>query len=282
MELNPFDVDAFLQKALEEDVGDGDHTTLATIPPDARGKAKLLIKEKGVLAGMEIAQLVFRLVDPGISFIPLCRDGQHVSPGEVAFTLEGPARGITTGERLALNILQRMSGIATHTDYMNSLIAGTGCRLLDTRKTTPGFRHFEKLAVRIGGGLNHRFGLYDMIMIKDNHVDYAGSMPAALDRVREYLQRTGRNLRVEAEARNLRDVEDILRSGLAFRILLDNFSVAQLREAVALIAGRVETEASGGIDETTIRAVADTGVNYISVGALTHRIRSLDLSLKAT
>jgi nicotinate-nucleotide pyrophosphorylase (carboxylating) len=281
MESRDFDLDGFLRMALAEDIGDGDHTSLATIPESATGAARLLVKDHGILAGTEIAERVFHLVDASLRFEPLLKDGTSVKPGDVAFTVTGPSRSITTAERLALNIMQRMSGIATKTNHLVSLIEGTGCRLLDTRKTTPGFRYFEKLAVRTGGGYNHRFGLYDMIMIKDNHVDYAGGMPEALRMVREYLNRTGRDLRVEAEARNLPEVQAILDDGLPFRILLDNFTPEAMREAVVLIGRRMETEASGGITETTIRSYAETGVDYISVGALTHQIKSLDLSLKA-
>lgn len=281
MESRDFDIDGFLRMALAEDIGDGDHTSLATIPESARGAARLLVKDHGILAGVEIAQRVFRLVDDSLRFEPLLKDGMAVKPGDVAFTVAGPSRSITTSERLALNIMQRMSGIATKTSHLASLIDDTGCRLLDTRKTTPGFRYFEKLAVRTGGGYNHRFGLYDMIMVKDNHVDYAGGMPEALRMVREYLNRTSRDLRVEAEARNLDEVKAILDDGLVFRILLDNFTPDALREAVVLIGRRMETEASGGITEATIRSFAETGVDYISVGALTHQISSLDLSLKA-
>lgn len=281
MDLPEFDVHGFLRRALFEDVGDGDHTSLATIPEGALGEAELIVKDTGVLAGVEIALQVFSMVDERLRVHRMLNDGNRIQPGDRAFVVSGPARSITTAERLALNILQRMSGIATHTAQLTSLIEGTGCRLLDTRKTTPGFRYFEKLAVKLGGGVNHRFGLYDMILIKDNHVDYAGGMKNALVNVRSYLSQAGRELKVEAEARNLDEVEAILADGLPFRILLDNFTPEKMHEAVALINGRMETEASGGISESTIRLYAETGVNYISVGALTHRVKSLDLSLKA-
>lgn len=281
MSTNEFDLDSFLRLAMKEDIGDGDHTSLSTIPQNAVGRARLLVKDNGILAGTDIAARVFQLVDPQLIFTPILRDGDHIKKGDIAFTLEGSARSITTGERLALNIMQRMSGIATKTNRIQSLIADTGCKLLDTRKTTPGFRYFEKLAVKTGGGVNHRFGLYDMIMVKDNHSDYSGGVANALRNVSEYLKATGKSLKVEAEARNLREVEDILQSGIVFRILLDNFKPADLKEAVAFINRRCETEASGGIDESNVREYAECGVDYISMGALTHQISSLDLSLKA-
>ena len=276
-----FSLDDFLRRALTEDIGDGDHTTLSTIPSTARGKARLLVKDSGILAGVNIARHVFELVDPELEFEKILDEGAGVKPGDVAFYISGKSQSITIGERLALNIMQRMSGIATKTHRIQSLIADTGCKLLDTRKTTPGFRYFEKLAVHIGGGVNHRFGLYDMILVKDNHIDYCGGVQQALSRVDEYLKSMGKHLKIEVEARNLAEVESILSTGLAFRILLDNFEPARLREAVAFINGRVETEASGGINEENVRAYAECGVNYISMGALTHQINSLDMSLKA-
>ncbi|MEN9346613.1 MAG: carboxylating nicotinate-nucleotide diphosphorylase [Bacteroidota bacterium] len=276
-----FDLDDFIRRALAEDIGDGDHTTLSTIPASARGKARLLVKEKGILAGADIARRVFELVDDSLSFTPVLSDGTPINPGDIAFYIEGSSRSITIGERLALNIMQRMSGIATKTHFIQSLMAGTHCKLLDTRKTTPGFRYFEKLAVKIGGGENHRFGLYDMILVKDNHIDYAGGIPQALQQIKSYLADQGKNLKVEVEARNIDEVKLILEQNIAFRILLDNFTPDQIREAVVFINGRVETEASGGIDEKTVRDYALAGVDYISMGALTHQIESLDLSLKA-
>jgi nicotinate-nucleotide pyrophosphorylase (carboxylating) len=276
-----FNLDAFLKYALSEDIGDGDHTTLSTIPANAHGKARLLVKAPGILAGVDMAKRVFELVDPELQFTPVLEDGAKIEVGQVAFYLEGSARSITTGERLALNIMQRMSGIATKTNHIASLIADTKCKLLDTRKTTPGFRYFEKMAVQIGGGVNHRYGLFDMILVKDNHVDYAGGVASALGQVRAYLQSTGKQLQVEVEARNMKEVAEILDQDIAFRILLDNFKPEQLHEAVTFINGRVQTEASGGIVESNIREYALSGVDYISMGALTHQINSLDLSLKA-
>jgi len=281
MMMDKEEIRAFLRGALREDVGDGDHTTLATMPPDVMGSARLLVKDEGVLSGVGIAQMVFEEVDPNLQFEQLLQDGTRIVRGDVAFLLHGHAASITIGERLALNIMQRMSGIATKTADMNQLMAHTACKLLDTRKTTPGFRYFEKLAVRHGGGVNHRFGLYDMILVKDNHIDYCGGVKAALENVKKYLTATGKNLQVEVEARNMDEIKAILEENIAFRILLDNFSPADLRVAVEHINGRVLTEASGGIDENTIAAYAETGVDFISMGALTHQISSLDLSLKA-
>jgi nicotinate-nucleotide pyrophosphorylase (carboxylating) len=280
--MQHFDLDEFIRQALAEDIGDGDHTTLSTIPSDTMGKARLLVKEQGIIAGIEIARRVFEIVDPDLVFDAVLHDGAQINKGDVAFYLSGRSASITTGERLALNIMQRMSGIATKTNRIQSLIADTGCKLLDTRKTTPGFRYFEKLAVKIGGGENHRFGLYDMILVKDNHVDFCGGVSVALRHVQEYLNRTGKALKVEVEARNLDEVKLILDSGVAFRILLDNFSPQMIREAVDFIHHRVETEASGGINESNVREYALAGPDYISMGALTHQINSLDLSLKAT
>jgi nicotinate-nucleotide pyrophosphorylase (carboxylating) len=276
-----YDVDDFIRHALAEDVGDGDHTTLSTIPADAMGKARLLVKQEGILAGVEVARKVFAQVDRELTFAPMMNDGAVIHPGDVAFYLEGPSRSITIGERLALNFMQRMSGIATKTHRIQSLIADTECKLLDTRKTTPGFRYFEKEAVRIGGGVNHRFGLYDMILVKDNHVDFAGGVPQVLQQVKNYLTNTGKPLRVEVEARNMNEVMQIVESGIVFRVLLDNMTPTQIAEAVRWIDGQLETEASGGITEANIREYALTGVNYVSMGALTHQIQSLDLSLKA-
>ena len=276
-----FDVDDFIRRALAEDVGDGDHTTLSTIPAEAMGKARLLVKQEGILAGVEVARKVFTQVDRELTFAPMLNDGAIIQPGDVAFYIEGPSRSITIGERLALNFMQRMSGIATKTHRIQSLIADTKCKLLDTRKTTPGFRYFEKEAVRMGGGVNHRFGLYDMILVKDNHVDFAGGVTQALSQVKNYLELTGKKLRVEVEARNMDEVKQIVESGIAFRVLLDNMTPAQIADAVQWIDGRVEIEASGGITEANIREYALAGVDYVSMGALTHQIQSLDLSLKA-
>jgi len=274
-----FDISAFIKSSLAEDLGDGDHTSLSTIPIDAKGKAKLLVKENGILAGVDIAQLVFEIVDSNLEFDKKLNDGIVIKPGDIAFYVSGSSRSITTAERLVLNIMQRMSGIASKTNKIQSLISDTKCKLLDTRKTTPGFRYFEKLAVKIGGGTNHRFGLYDMIMIKDNHVDFSGGITAALNNVKKYLNETGRDLKIEVEARNLEEVKEILQSNMVFRIMLDNFDLVRLREAVEFIDGRVETEfidgrveteASGGITEVNIRDYALCGVDYVSMGALTH------------
>ncbi len=276
-----FDLDEFILMAITEDVGDGDHTSLSTIPAEAQGRAKLLVKDTGVIAGIDIAKRVFELIDENLTFDKILIDGDQVKHGDIAFYVSGPAQSIVTAERLALNIMQRMSGIATQTNKITKMMEGTKCRLLDTRKTTPGFRFFEKLAVKIGGGVNHRFGLYDMILVKDNHVDYAGGVHKALHQIKNYLEKNERHLKIEVEARSMKEVEEILQEGIAFRILLDNFQPAQLKEAVAFIDGRVETEASGGITEENVREYALSGVDYISMGALTHHVKSLDLSLKA-
>ena len=271
----------FIRLALAEDVGDGDHTSLATIPADAQKRARLLVKEAGVLAGVEVAQAIFAEVDPAFVVEVLMHDGATIKPGDVVLTVSGNARNILTAERLVLNCMQRMSGIATHTRELVNLLDGTRAQLLDTRKTTPNFRICEKLATKIGGAVNHRFGLYDMILIKDNHVDYAGSIEAAITKAVTYLNETNRTLRIEVETRNRAEVEEVLRVGQVNIILLDNFPPDGIREMVRLINGRFITEASGGIDETNLRAYAETGVDFISSGALTHQIKSLDLSLKA-
>ena len=271
----------FIQLALAEDVGDGDHTSLSTIPADAQKRARLLVKEAGVLAGVEVAQAIFTKVDPAFTVEVLMPDGAGIQPGDIVLTVSGNARNILTAERLVLNCMQRMSGIATHTRELVSLLDGTRAQLLDTRKTTPNFRICEKMATKIGGAVNHRFGLYDMILIKDNHVDYAGGIEAAITKAVMYLRETGRTLRIEIETRNRAEVEEVLRVGQVDVILLDNFQPDGIREMVRLIDGRFVTEASGGIDETNLRAYAETGVDFISSGALTHQIKSLDLSLKA-
>jgi len=271
----------FIQSALQEDVGDGDHSSLAAIPADARNQARLLVKDNGILAGVEVAQLICQAVDPSLSVQVMLTDGSPVQYGDVAFTVTGRAQAILTAERLLLNCMQRMSGIATYTHQLTQLIAGTKARLLDTRKTTPNFRIMEKWAVVIGGGLNHRFGLFDMIMLKDNHVDYAGGIRQAITATHEYLQKHNKKLRIVIETRNLNEVQQALDTGGIDRIMLDNMSPELMHEAVALVNGRFETEASGGITEDTIAEVAATGVNFISVGALTHSNKSLDLSLKA-
>ena len=271
----------FIRTALREDVGDGDHSSLASVPADARNRARLLVKDEGVLAGVELALLIFKEVDPQLQVEPLLADGVRIKHGDVVLTVEGRAQSILTAERLVLNCMQRMSGIATHTAHLNSLLAGTKARLLDTRKTTPNFRICEKWAVLIGGGVNHRYGLFDMIILKDNHVDYAGGIRQAIEATQAYLARTGRKLPIEIETRTLAEVQQALDTGGIDRIMLDNMPPAQLREAVQLIAGRFATEASGGITEQTIAEVGATGVDFISVGALTHSTKSLDLSLKA-
>lgn len=271
----------FIQLALAEDVGDGDHTSLATIPANAQKRARLLVKEAGILAGVDVALAVFAEVDPELIVDVLLPDGTRIKPGDIVLTVSGNARHILTAERLVLNCMQRMSGIATHTRALVELLEGTRAKLLDTRKTTPNFRICEKMATKIGGAVNHRFGLYDMILIKDNHVDYAGSIEAAITQAVSYLNKTGRKLRIEVETRNRAEVEEVLRVGQVDVVLLDNFSPEGIREMVRLINGRFATEASGGIDETNLRAYAETGVDFISSGALTHQIKSLDLSLKA-
>jgi nicotinate-nucleotide pyrophosphorylase (carboxylating) len=277
----PIDPGELIALWFKEDIGEGDHTSLSTIPESKTGSASLLVKEQGILAGVEVSREVFARFDPLLEASYHLQDGASIAPGDVAFHLVGPVRSILQVERLILNIMQRMSGIATRTRQFTNLIEGTGARILDTRKTTPGFRIFEKEAVRIGGGLNHRFGLYDMIMIKDNHIDFAGGIPQAISSANLYLEEKGLRLDIEVETRSLKDVQTVLETGHVRRILLDNFSVEDTREAVRIIGGRYETESSGGINEETIRAYAECGVDYISIGSLTHHIRSLDLSLKA-
>jgi len=277
----PEGTNEIIQRALAEDLGSGDHTTLATIPADARGAARLIVKDTGILAGVEMAQAIVEHYDPALTLKVYIQDGAQVSEGDIAFTLLGPQRSILVVERLVLNFMQRMSGIATQTRKYVDAVEGTKCRVLDTRKTTPGLRGVEKWAVRIGGGMNHRMGLYDMVMIKDNHADFAGGIPNAVRAAKDYLSKTGLDLAIEVETRNLKEVGTVLSVGGVQRIMLDNFDPATLKKAVDLIAGRFETEASGGIVLETIRSYAETGVDFISVGALTHSVRSLDLSLKA-
>lgn len=270
----------FLSKAIEEDVGTGDHTSLATIPEDARSKAIVKVKESGIIAGLVVADQVLNMVDDSTIVKVLVGEGTAVRPGDEVIHLEGRTRSILKAERLVLNCMQRMSGIATKTSTLMKLIEGTSARLLDTRKTTPNFRLFEKWAVAIGGGTNHRFGLYDMILIKDNHVDASGGIKNAIVRAQDYLKATGKQLQIEIETRNLDEVEQVLKQGGVQRIMLDNFSNEDLSAAVKLINKRFETEASGGISEATIRTVASTGVDFISVGALTHSYTSLDINMK--
>jgi nicotinate-nucleotide pyrophosphorylase (carboxylating) len=271
----------FISRSLREDIGDGDHSSLACIPDEAPGKARLLVKEEGLLAGCQVAGEVFRIVDKDLKFELFINDGTEIYPGDIVFHISGRIQSILKSERLVLNIMQRMSGIATSTKLYVERLNGLKTKILDTRKTTPGMRFLEKEAVRIGGGMNHRMGLYDMIMLKDNHIDYTGGIENAIRRTRDFLNRTGRNLKVEIEARNLDDVRKIIEIGGVDRIMLDNFSISETMEAVRMIGGRYETESSGGITLETIRGYAECGVDYISSGALTHHIKSLDMSLKA-
>ncbi len=264
-----------------EDVRDGDHSTLASISSTATSRAKLLVKDSGILAGVELAELIFHQYDPTLQVDVKLKDGDHTKKGDVALTIEGAARSILTTERLVLNCMQRMSGIATFTQELVQLVKGTKAKILDTRKTTPNFRLLEKWAVVIGGGQNHRIGLYDMVMLKDNHIDMAGGIEHAILRTKEYLRATHKKLTIEVETRNLKEVEEVLRVGGVDIIMLDNMEVDEIKKAVWLINGRYKTEASGGITEETIRTVAKCGVDFISVGSLTHSIKSLDLSLKA-
>ena len=266
---------------MTEDIGEGDHSTLACVPENAVGKARLLIKDTGILAGVELAEKIFRTYDPSLRVEVFMQDGTAVQPSDIAFEVSGSSRSILSTERLVLNFMQRMSGIATQTHALTRLIEGTSAKLLDTRKTTPGIRFIEKWAVRIGGGYNHRFALYDMIMLKDNHIDYAGGIEQAILRTRDYLKQTGRDLKVEIEVRNTHELEQVLAVGQVDRIMLDNFTPDQIREALKRIPKGLEVEASGGITLETIRSYAETGVDFISVGALTHSFESLDMSLKA-
>ena len=275
-------VDEIIKNALLEDIGEGDHSTLACVPNDAKGSAKLLVKENGILAGVEVAKRIYELFDPTLEIQFFKKDGDTIQKGEIAFTVHGLSQSILSTERLVLNIMQRMSGIATQTANILKVIDGCSTKLLDTRKTTPGIRYLEKMAVKIGGGENHRFALYDMIMLKDNHVDYAGGIKPAIQKTKEYLVVNNKCLRIEIEVRNMEELNEVLEIGGVDRIMLDNFSPALLSEALKLIPSQYETEASGGITIDTIRSYAETGVQYISVGALTHSVKSLDLSLKAT
>lgn len=274
-------VDEIIESALLEDIGDGDHSSLACVPESATGKATLFVKDDGILAGVDLAVRIFRKYDPALEVDVLIIDGTPVKKGDIAFTVTGSSRSILATERLVLNFMQRMSGIATQTNRIVSLLEGTSTRLLDTRKTTPCIRYMEKWAVRIGGGENHRFALYDMIMLKDNHIDYAGGIKPAIERTQAYLQESGKTLKVEIEVRDFDELHQVLEIGKVDRIMLDNFTVEQLEEALKLIPAHYETEASGGITIETIRDYAETGVDFISVGALTHSFKSLDMSLKA-
>lgn len=274
-------IDDLIRLALEEDLGDGDHTSLSTIPAEAQGTSRLLIKEEGILAGVDVAREVLRRVDPDIRMEVMIEDGALVRPGDVAFIASGSVRSLLLAERTMLNIMQRMSGIATMTHRYVKQLEGTKTRLLDTRKTTPGMRMLEKQAVALGGGVNHRIGLFDMILIKDNHIDFAGGVEEALRRAKEYCNQKGKNLKIEIEARTMEDIKKILELGLADRVMFDNFTPAQTKEAVKLVDGRIETESSGGITFDNLRDYAEAGVDYISVGALTHSVKGLDMSFKA-
>lgn len=271
----------FIDRAIKEDIGDGDQSSLASIPGGSRSKAQLLVKDEGTLAGMDMAQHIFHRFDKNLKFEPFLKDGETIKTGQVAFHIQGDTRSILGAERIVLNCMQRMSGIATKTREMCSLIHGTRAKLLDTRKTTPNFRIAEKWAVKIGGGVNHRFGLFDMIMLKDNHIDFSGGIENAILTTRQYLTKTGKDLKIEIETRNLSEVESVLRTGGVDIIMLDNMMPSELRDAVRMIRRKYLTEASGGISEQTIREVAECGVDFISVGALTHTYTSLDMSLKA-
>lgn len=272
-------LDELIRMALREDIGDGDHSTLACIPSTAVGTAKMVAKQDGVLCGAIVGERVFHQVDPTLKVSLLKNDGDAVKKGDIVMLVEGHSGSILTAERTALNFMQRLSGIATETKRLVAMLDGLNTRLLDTRKTTPNMRLLEKYAVACGGGTNHRIGLYDMIMLKDNHIDFAGGIEAAIDRTRQYLKEKGKNLKIEIEVRNLDELERVLAHGGVDRIMLDNFDIPTLREAVRRIDGRFETEASGGITDQTLRPYAETGVDFISVGALTHHIKSLDLSL---
>lgn len=279
MMTNIDNLEELIAMALREDVGDGDHSTLACIPSTAIGKAKMVAKKPGILCGAEVGKKVFELVDPSLKVELLKNDGDALEVGDIVMRVSGPSGSILTAERTALNFMQRLSGIATQTNKMVRMLDGLHTRLLDTRKTTPNMRLLEKYAVKCGGGTNHRIGLYDMVMLKDNHVDFAGGIEQAIDRTHEYLKAKGKDLRIEIEVRNLDELERVMQHGGVDRIMLDNFDVPTLKKAVARIGGRYETEASGGITEETLRSYAESDVDFISVGALTHHIKSLDLSL---
>lgn len=274
-------IDALIDLAFAEDIGDGDHTTLCCIPAEAMGRQRLIIKEEGILAGVEIARMVFHRFDPELQMTVYITDGAHVKPGDVAFVVEGRVRSLLQTERLMLNIMQRMSGVATMTHRYQSELAGLKTKVLDTRKTTPGMRILEKEAVKIGGGMNHRIGLFDMILLKDNHVDFAGGIRQAITKAHEYLKANGKELKIEIEVRNLDELQEALDTGGVDRIMLDNFTPELTRQAVEIIAGRCETESSGGITLATLRQYGECGVDYISVGALTHSVKGLDMSFKA-
>ena len=274
-------LDELIKLWFAEDIGDGDHTTLSCIPADARGKSQLIIKEAGVLAGVEVAKRIFHAFDPELQVTQYLHDGDRVKPGDIAFVVEGRIQSLLQTERLMLNVMQRMSGVATRTAEYVKLLEGTHTRVLDTRKTTPGLRLLEKEAVKIGGGCNHRIGLYDMILLKDNHVDFAGGIDKAITRAKEYCTAKGKDLKIEIEVRNFDELNQVLAVGGVDRIMLDNFTPENTKKAVAMIGGRYETESSGGITFDTLRTYAECGVDFISVGALTHSVKSLDMSFKA-
>ena len=274
-------IDDLLDLAFAEDLGDGDHTTLSTIPENAMGRSRLIIKEDGILAGVKVAEKVLHRVDPSIKMTVMIGDGAEVNKGDVAFTAEGPVRSLLIAERTMLNIMQRMSGVATMTRRYQDQLKGLRTRVLDTRKTTPGMRMIEKEAVATGGGTNHRIGLFDMILIKDNHIDFAGGIEKAISRAQQYCRETGKKLRIEVEVRSLDDIRRVLAHGGVDRIMFDNFTPELTREAVLLVDGKVETESSGGITIENLRAYGETGVDFISVGALTHSVKGLDMSFKA-
>lgn len=279
-EYIPF-VEELIELAIKEDIGDGDHTSLASIPHDARGRMKLLVKEQGIIAGIEIAKIVFSRLDPEVVFEQLIEDGSQIKPGDIAFYVEGRIISLLQAERIILNIMQRMSGVSTQTSRYVERLSGLKTQVIDTRKTTPGMRVLDKMAVKLGGGGNHRIGLFDMILLKDNHIDFAGGITAAVTKVKEYLAVKGKSLPIEVEVRTMEDIDEVLALGGVDRIMLDNFTVEMTREAVKKINGHTEIESSGGITFDTLRDYAECGVDFISVGALTHQIKSLDMSLKA-
>jgi nicotinate-nucleotide pyrophosphorylase (carboxylating) len=281
MEIKKEDLLAFINAALLEDVREGDHTSLSTVPENAVGKARLLVKDNGILAGVELAELIFKTVDPELKIEVLINDGEPIKYGDIVLYVEGRDRSILTAERLVLNCMQRMSGIATVTKEIVQKLEGTKCKVLDTRKTTPNFRLIEKWAVKIGGGVNHRFGLFDMILIKDNHVDYAGGIKEALLSAQKYLETKNLDIPIEIEVRNIDELKQVLEIGGIIRIMLDNFSFEDIKKALVIIDGRFPVEASGGITPETVRDYALCGVDYVSMGYLTHSVKSLDLSLKA-
>lgn len=279
-EYRPF-VDELIELAIKEDIGDGDHTSLCCIPATEQGRMRLLCKQEGVIAGIEIARIVLERLDPTMQFEQLLHDGDRVKPGDVAFYVSGGLRSLLQAERILLNIMQRMSGVATQTAFYVKHLEGLHTKVLDTRKTTPGMRVLDKMAVKIGGGENHRMGLFDMILLKDNHIDFAGGIRQAVLGAKKYLEEKGKNIPIECEVRSLEDIDEVFAAGGVDRIMFDNFSPEMTREAVKKVAGRCETESSGGITLETMRSYAECGVDFISVGALTHQIRSLDMSLKA-